>query len=154
MQSSAATVKEYLASLSAERRQAVAALRSLILDNLPAGYEEVMLWGMICYVIPLARYPMTYNGQPLGLAALASQKNYMSLYLMAVYGNKGTEKWFKAEYTRSGKKLNMGKSCLRFKTLDDLPLELIGRCIARVSVEAYIESYEKVKGKPAGKKKG
>jgi hypothetical protein len=147
MQSSAATIEGYLASLPADRRKTVGELRGLILRNLPPGFKEVMQWGMIGYVIPLERYPDTYNGQPLALAGLASQKNYISLYLMAVYGHKGTEEWFKAEYAKSGKKLAMGKSCLRLKTPEDIPLALIEKTIARVSVEKYIETYESVKGK-------
>jgi hypothetical protein len=145
VQSAAATIKEYLAALPPERGRAIDALRKLILDRLPAGYAEVMQWGMICYIIPLKRYSTTYNGQPLALAALASQKNYLSLYLMTVYGDKATGEWFKSEYAKTGKKLNMGKSCLRFKSLEEIPLELIGRTIARVSVDKYIEAYEKAK---------
>jgi hypothetical protein len=147
MQSGAKTVKEYLASLEPERRREMTALRELILKNLPPGYQEVMHGGMIWYIIPLSRYPETYNGEPLGLAALASQKNYMSLYLMTVYGDRETESWFKAEYAKSGKKLDMGKSCLRFKALNDIPLDLIKKTIARVSVDQYIESYEALKRK-------
>ncbi len=140
--SNAQTVDEYLAELPPDRREAIAAVRKVILDNLPQGYEETMYFGMIGYVIPLARYPVTYNKQPLGYAALASQKNYMSLYLMNVYGESETEQWFRDEYKASGKKLNMGKSCVRFKTLNDLPLDLIARAIAATTVEGFIELYE------------
>jgi hypothetical protein len=147
MQSTAATVKEYLASLPPDRRKAIGTLRALVRKNLPKGYREVMQWGAIGWVIPLERYRDTYNGHPLCLAALASQRNYISLYLMTVYGHRETERWFKAEYARSGKKLAMGKSCLRFRSLDDIPLDLIGRTIARVSVDEYIRVYAAVKGK-------
>lgn len=136
------TVQEYLEAIPEERKEPMKAVRKLILDNLPEGYTEGFAYGMIGYVIPLSRYPVTYNKQPLIIAALASQKNFMSLYLMGVYGDKETEEWFKAEYKKSGKKLDIGKSCLHFKKLDDLPLKLIGEVIARVSVEKYIMKYE------------
>src|SRR5690606_32559995 len=110
------------------------------------GYEEAMQYGMIGYCVPLSRYPDTYNGQPLGIAALASQKQYMSLYLMAVYGDPKTEAWFRDAFAKAGKKLDMGKSCVRFKTLEDLPLDVIGQAIARVSVEQYIARVESVQG--------
>ena len=105
-----------------------------------------MQYGMISYVIPLETYPKTYNKLPLQYAALASQKNYMSLYLMNVYGDEDTQHWFVEEYEKSGKKLDMGKSCVRFKTLDDLPMELIGEAIARTPVSVFLERYEAVKG--------
>ena len=145
--SSAQTVEEYLAELPPDRREAINAVRKVILDNLPTGYEEMMQFGMISYVIPLERYPVTYNKQPLQYAALASQKHYMSVYLMNVYGDPDSEQWFVEQYRASGKKLDMGKSCVRFKKLDDLPLDLIGRAIARTPVEAYIEVYEAARGK-------
>jgi len=136
------TIEDYLNSIPEERREPIKTVRNIILDHLPEGYEEMFGFGMIIYVIPLKRYPATYNKQPLMLAALASQKNYMTLYLMTVYGHKETEKWFKEEYKKSGKKLDMGKSCLHFKKIDDLPLDLISKVIARVPVERYIKFYE------------
>jgi hypothetical protein len=142
VQSKATTVKQYLAELPPERRDAISKLRSLILKNLPKGYKENMGWGMICYEIPLSRYPNTYHGQPIGLAALASQKNYMSLYLMNVYGNPKIESWFRNGFKKAGKKLDMGKSCVRFKKLDDLALDVVGKAIAKTSVEDYIKIYE------------
>jgi hypothetical protein len=105
-----------------------------------------MQYGMIGWYVPLERYPDTYNGQPLGLAALASQKNYMTLYLNTVYGDPDTERWFHDRWAETGKKLDMGKSCVRFRRLDDLPLEVIGETIGRVSVDQYIERYEAVRG--------
>lgn len=147
MQSSALTVKDYIASLPPERRKPISTLRSLIRKNLPKGYRETMLYGMIGWVVPLSRYPDTYNGQPLCVAGLASQKNAMSLYLMTVYGHKETETWFKREYAKTGKKLDMGKSCLRFRKLDDLPLDVIAQTIARVPMEEYIATYERVRGR-------
>jgi uncharacterized protein YdhG (YjbR/CyaY superfamily) len=147
VQSKAKTVKEYLEQLPDERRKAIAAVRKVVRKNLPRGYAETMNWGMICYEIPLGRYPDTYNKQPLMYAALASQKNHMAVYLTSVYADKATEKWFVSEYKKAGKKLDMGKSCVRFKQLDDLPLELIGETIARTSVEDYIAFYERSRRK-------
>src|SRR3989344_5122804 len=141
--SNAKTVEQYLKELPQERREAISAVRKVILKNLPKGYEECMMFGMIGYAIPLSKYPNTYNNQPLGIAALASQKNYMSIYLMNVYGNKETEKWFKDAYKKSGKKLDMGKSCVHFKKLDDLPLDVIGKTITLTSVDELIKVYEK-----------
>ena len=140
--SEAATVDAYLAELPPDRRGALDAVRSVVLDNLPAGYEEIMQFGMIGYVVPLSTLPKTYNGQPLQYAALASQKNYMSLYLNTVYGNAQVAKSFVAAYEANGKKLDMGKSCVRFKRLDDLPLDLIGKTIAATSVAEYVRYYE------------
>ena len=140
--SKATTVDEYLAEQTSDRRAALEAVRQVILENLPLGYVEIMQSGMMGYVIPLEKYPVTYNKQPLGVAALASQKNYMSQYLMNVYGDPETERWFVEEYLASGKKLDMGKSCVRFKKLEDLPLDLVGRAIARTSVDEFIGMYE------------
>jgi hypothetical protein len=142
MSSKAITVKEYLEGLPAERREAISRVREVILKNLPAGYEEGIQYGMIGYYIPLSRYPKTYNKQPLGLAALASQKNYMSLYLMNIYSDPETLQWFKDAFHKSGKKLDMGKSCIRFKHLEDLPLETVGQAIARTPVDDFITLYE------------
>ena len=139
------TVEEYLAGLPEERGRQIEAVRRVSLEHLPLGYQEEIGFGMITYVIPLERYQVTYNHKPLMYAALASQKNYMSVYLMNIYGDPGTEQWFTERYRASGKKLNMGKSCVRFKRLDDLPLELIGEAIARTTVEQYIERYEAAK---------
>ena len=144
--SNAKTVDAYLAELNPDRKAVMTKVRSAILERLPDGYQEAMQYGMISYVIPLETYPKTYNKQPLQYAALASQKNYMSLHLMNVYGDEDTERWFVEEYKKSGKKLDMGKSCARFKTLDDLPMELIGDAIARTPVSVFLERYEAVKG--------
>jgi len=140
--SDAKTVDEYLAGLPPDRREALEAVRAEILRNLPDGYEECMQYGMIGYVVPLSRYPNTYNGQALGVAALASQKNYMSVYLMNVYGDPATEKWFAEEYRKTGKRLDMGKSCVRFRKLEDLPVELIGRTVRRTPVDEFLRRYE------------
>ncbi len=144
--SDAATPDAYLAALPADRRHALTALRDVIRANLPPGYVEGMQYGMIGYFVPLDRFPDTYNGQPLGLAGLASQKGYMSLYLNTVYGDPETDRWFRERYAASGKKLDMGKSCVRFRRLDDLPLDLIGETIARVPVDRYVERYRAVRG--------
>ena len=142
MRSEATTVEQYLAELPPERREAISIVRQTILDHLPPGYEEVMNWGMITYQVPLKRYPKTYNGQPLLYVALASQKNYMSVYLMAIYDDAGTADEFEAAYRASGKRYDVGKSCVRFRKLDNLPLELIGEYIEREDVDAFIARYE------------
>jgi len=142
VKSNVGTPEAYIAELSPERRQIVAEVRQVILGNLPEGYEEGVQYGMISYHIPLDRYPDTYNGQPLGVAALASQKNYMSLYLLGVCYDPEAEQWFRERFADSGKKLDMGKSCVRFRKLDDLPLEVIGEAISHVSSEELIERYE------------
>jgi hypothetical protein len=154
MQSNAATVKAYLDSLPDDRRAALAKVRAVIRKNLPAGFAESMQFGMIGYGVPLSRYPDTYNGAPLCLAALASQKNFMTLYLMSVYGDPATERWFKDAYAKSGKKLDMGKSCVHFKRVEDLPIEVIGEAIARTSVDEFIARYEASRrGKKAATKR-
>ena len=140
--SDAGSVEEYLDLVPEDRKEAIGVVRNAILENLPAGYEETFQQGMIAYVIPLATYPVTYNGLPLLYAALASQKNYMSIYLMNIYGNRENEGWFIDRYKSSGKKLDMGKSCVRFKRLEVLPVDLIGEAIARTPVSEYIQIYE------------
>ena len=144
--SEATTVEEYLDELADDRRETVEAVRDVVRANLPDGYEETVQFGMISYVVPLERYPKTYNRQALQYAALASQKNYVSLYLMNVYGNQETERWFLDSYKASGKRLDMGKSCVRFKSVEDLPLDLVGETIARTSVDDYIALYETARG--------
>lgn len=147
MRSDAATVEEYLASLPGERREAIASVRRVVLEHLPAGYEECMAFGMIAWVVPLSRYPDTYNKQPLALASLASQKRHMALYLNNVYSDEAAREWFTSAYAESGKRLDMGKSCVRFKRLDDLPLDVIAQAIARTSVDDFIASYEAARSK-------
>jgi len=145
MSSQPATVEEYLAGLPEDRRAAISAVRDVIRANLPDGYVETVQYGGIGYVVPHTLFPPGYHcdpTQPLTLAILASQKNYMSLYLMTVYGDAATAEWFRAAYAASGKKLDMGKSCVRFKKLEDLPLDVIGQVIARVPARVYIEQYE------------
>ena len=140
------SVDEYIASLPPERREAVSRVREKVRENLPEGYEEGMQYGMIGWYVPLERLPDTYNGRPLGLAALASQKNHMSLYLNNVYGDPQTERWFRERWAATGKKLDMGKSCIRFRRLEDVPLELIGETIARTPIDAFVARYREVRG--------
>jgi hypothetical protein len=151
MQSKANTVRQYLAELPPERREAISAVREVILANLPKGYEEGMAYGMIGYHVPHSVYPPGYHcnpEQPLPYAALASQKNHMALYLMCVYGNPEQEAWFREAWAKTGKKLDMGKSCVRFKKLEDLPLKVVGQAIKRVPVKKLIEYYESVAKRP------
>lgn len=142
MQSDARTVRDYLASLPDDRRLALQTVRGIIRKNLPQGIVEAMNWGMIAYEIPLATYPATYNGQPLMFAALASQKNHMAVYLSGVYGSSELRTQFDEDYKASGKKMDVGKSCVRFRKLDDLPLDVIGRAIAACSVEQFIATHD------------
>ena len=147
MKSNAATVEDYLQSLPEDRRAAISAVRKVILANLPKGYEECMVCGMIGYVVPHSIYPAGYHCDPrlpLLYANLGSQKNHMALYLMCVYGDDATRDWFEKAYRASGKKLDMGKACVRFKRLEDLPLEVIGQAVARVPVEKYIARIQQV----------
>ena len=145
--SDATTVAQYLAELPEARWEALSAVRQVILDNLPQGYEEGIHFGMIGYVVPLATYPKTYNKQPLSYVALASQKSYMSLYLMNIYGDEVTAEWFDREYAATGKRLNRGKSCVRFKSLSDLPLELVGKAVALTPVPEFIRLYESARSR-------
>jgi hypothetical protein len=157
MQSKAKTVGEYLVSLPDDRRDAIEVVRAVILENLPKGYEEGMQYGMIGYYVPHSVYPAGYHcdpKQPLPFAGLASQKNHMSLYLMCVYGNPGHEAWFRTAWAKTGKRLDMGKSCVRFKEIDDVPLTVVGQAIRRVPTKKFIEHYEstiKSAGKRASK---
>lgn len=144
--SSAATPEEYLAELPDDRREAIAEVREAILANLPDGMVEVMNFGMIAYEVPLEVFPDTKNKKPLMVAALASQKNYMALYLTSVYANEGAQNSFKNRYIATGKKLDMGKSCVRFKKLEQLPVELIGEVIGEVSLEDFLADYRAANG--------
>jgi uncharacterized protein YdhG (YjbR/CyaY superfamily) len=151
--SRATTVKEYLAELPPDRREIVQAVREVILRNKDRDIEEGMSYGMIGYYVPHRIYPPGYHVNPrlpLGFAALASQKQYLSLYLMGLYcgcgldgkGRTPDSEWFVREWAKTGKKLDMGKACIRFRKLEDLPLDLIGRAVARISIKSYIAQYE------------
>ncbi len=142
MTSDATTVEAYLESLPLERRAAINAVRDTILEQLPEGYEEVMAWGMIAYQVPLATFPKTYNKKPLLYAALASQKRHMAVYLMGIYLTEQAAHDFEVAYRATGKRFDVGKSCVRFRKLEDLPLELIGEAIASYGVEDYIAASE------------
>ncbi|HEX6060017.1 MAG TPA: DUF1801 domain-containing protein [Gemmatimonadaceae bacterium] len=150
--SGAATVESYLSELPPERRAVVAAVRETIRRHLPAGYEEAMSFGMIGYGVPLSRYPRTYNGQPLAYVALAAQKSHYALYLMDAYQDPARADWLEAAFERAGKKLDMGKSCVRFRHLGDLPLDAIGEFIAGRPVDDFIAHYEAVRAGATGAK--
>jgi hypothetical protein len=142
----APTVAGYLAELPVDRREAMAAVREVILRNLDRDYEEGMSYGMIGYAVPHRVFPAGYHcdpRQPLPFAGLASQKGHMSIYLMSAYGDAGESAWLQERFAKAGKKLDMGKCCIRFKRLEDLPLEVIGEAIKRVPAKVYIERYEK-----------
>jgi hypothetical protein len=152
MQSDAATVPEYLASLPDDRRKAISAVRKVIRANLPKGIVESMNWGMISYEVPLKTYPDTYNGQPLAYAALASQKNHMSVYLMGIYGSEALRGEFEDAYKATGKRMDIGKSCVRFRTLDDLPLDVVGQAIGAMTLEQFLALHDEASSMRASKK--
>jgi uncharacterized protein YdhG (YjbR/CyaY superfamily) len=145
MKSDANTVEQYLAELPEDRRAEIEAVRRVILENLPQGYEEAMNWGMISYQVPLETYPDTYNGQPLMYAALASQKRHMSLYLTGIYMDDEAKEAFEDAYRATGKRYDVGKSCVRFRQLDDLPLPLIGESIAAMEVGEFVARTEQMR---------
>lgn len=143
--SQAKTVEEYLNTLPADRRAVVSKVRSVILEWLPEGYEEAMNWGMISYQVPLERYPKTDNGQPLLYAAIGAQKGNYSLYLTSVYQDSTLAAKLRAAYKQSRKNLDIGKSCIRFMRLENLPLDVIGEIVGSVSVDQFLETYEKAR---------
>ncbi len=145
MQSKAATVDEYIKSLPEDRRVAIEAIRAVFKKNLDKGFEEGMSYGMMGYYVPHSIYPNGYHcdpKQPLPFGGIASQKNAISVYLMCIYGNSEHADWFVNAWKKTGKKLDMGKSCIRAKTLDGFALDVIGEAIKRVTVKKYIEHYE------------
>lgn len=142
MKSSAPTLQKYLDELPEDRRAVVEAVRGMVLHNLPEGYRESFNWGMITYEIPLERYPKTYNGQPLAYLALAAQKNHYALYLNCVYQDPEQESRLREGFKKAGKKLDLGKSCLRFKKLDDLPMNVLAELVAGTPPDAFIAQYE------------
>ncbi|HEY8090882.1 MAG TPA: DUF1801 domain-containing protein [Polyangiaceae bacterium] len=157
MVSTVKTVREYLASLPADRRAALGAVRDVIRHNLDPGYEEGIQYGMIGYFVPHRIFPAGYHTdpkQPLPFAALASQKNYMSLYMMGTYcgctegpgGETADASWFREAWAQTGKRLDMGKACIRFKRVDDLALDVVGEAIRRLPAKAYVERYQQVLG--------
>ncbi|MGI9610034.1 MAG: DUF1801 domain-containing protein [Acidimicrobiia bacterium] len=147
MQSDAKTVEDYLADLPGDRFDAITQLRETILDRLPDGYEEAMNWGMITYQVPLSTYPDTYNGKPLMYAALASQKNHFAVYLSGIYQDDGRRDSFLQAYKETGKRLDVGQSCVRFRKVDDVPFEVIGDAIAAVPVNEFVSVAKAVRQK-------
>lgn len=146
MQSKAKTVAQYIAELPEDRRGAIKAVRDVVLKNMDKTFTEGMNYGMIGWFVPHSVFPAGYHcnpSQPLPFAGLASQKQHMSLYMMSAYGDGGEEKWIREQFKKAGKKLDMGKCCIRFKKLEDLPLEVIAEAFRRVSAKEYIARYEK-----------
>lgn len=146
MTSKAATPEQYIDELPAGRKEAITQLRNTILKNLPKGFKEEMSYGMIGYVVPHEIYPEGYHCNPklpLPFANIASQKNFIAFYHMALYANPDLLNWFTSEFTKqSTAKLDMGKGCIRFKKPEHIPYDLIGELIKRVNVKDYIERYE------------
>lgn len=151
---SSSSVTAFLRSLPLERRREVERVRELVRRRLPRGYEETVSRNMVVYQVPLSRYPDTYNGEPLWYAALASEKSYLSLHLMPIYGSKALVAQMKARFRAAGKKLDIGKACVHFQSADDLDLDAIGDAVASVPVDAWVEMaraarrQKRRKGKP------
>jgi hypothetical protein len=147
MQSTANTPEEYMSSLPEERKPVMTELRKAIIQNLPKGFEEVIGYGMLSYVVPHSIYPAGYHcdtKQPLPFLSVASQKNFIAVYHMGMYADQNLLNWFVAEYPKHSKaKLDMGKSCIRFKKMDQVPVELIGELASKMSVEDWIGTYER-----------
>ena len=139
-------IEAYLEKLPGERRKVVETLRALVKKNLPKGYVESFEYGYPSYVIPLEKYPDTYNGKPLCYVSIAAQKHHYAVYLMCVYQDAGLRKKLEDAFRKAGKKLDLGKSCLRFKKLEDVHLPAIAAAIAAVPPAKYIAAYEKIKG--------
>ena len=141
------TVEQYLAALPDDRRAELERVRKVVRKRLPAGYVEGTAYGMIAYTVPLSVNPDTYNKQPLGYVALASQKNYLSLHLMPVYGDEAQERRLREAFAAKGKRLDMGKACIRFKRADDLDLDAIGDVVASVPMARWVEIAKSVRRK-------
>ena len=140
-------VDEYLAKLPAERRDALAHVRAVVNANIPPGFEEKIQYGMISWCVPESALPASevYNKQPLCLASLASQKNHMAIYMLHIYGDPSLRSWFEQAYANAGKKLDMGQSCVRFKSLDALPIDVIGEAMSKVTVDNYVAAYRRIR---------
>ena len=145
------TPEQYIEMVPEEKREAMIRLRETIQNHLPAGFEEMMSWGMITYVVPLSIYPEGYQGtskQPLPLISIAAQKNYIALYHMGVYSFEELQKWFVAEYPKHvSSKLDMGKGCIRFKKPDQIPYELIGQLVSKITVQEWVDFYDQSRTK-------
>lgn len=146
MQSTAKTPQAYVDSLPEERKIAIEKMRQAIKKTLPTGFEEVMCYGMLGYVVPHSLYPKGYHCDPklpLGFISLASQKNFVALYHMGIYANPKLLDWFVGEFPKHSKsKLDMGKSCIRFKKMNDIPYELISELVSKMTVQDWIDCYE------------
>ena len=145
MKSTAKSPDDYLAALPSERREVLERIRAVIVKNLDEDYEEGMQYGMIGYYVPHRIYPAGYHcdpKEPLPFASLASQKNHMAIYLMCIHGSEEHSKWFREAWLATGRKLDMGKSCVRFKRIEDVALDVLGEAIRRVPVQAFITHYE------------
>jgi hypothetical protein len=147
------TVNQWLASVPAERKDAINTVRDVVNRRLPRGYEETVDWGLLAWVVPLGTLPNTHNGRSQLVAALGAHRKLMTIYLMSVYDDPKLRKEFQTAYKKSGKKLNMGGCCVHFKKLEDLPLDVVGNTVARVTVEQYVERYENARRKLKKKKK-
>lgn len=149
------TINEYLLALPEDRRLVIEKLRTVIVENLPKGFEEVISYGMISYVVPLSKYPQGYHvkkEEPLPFLSIASQKNHIAVYHMGLYSDLELEKWFRDEYAKQvPTKLDMGKSCIRLKNLERIPYNLIGELCNKITVEEYINSYEQSLGERINK---
>jgi hypothetical protein len=147
------TPAQYIASLPADRAKTIATVRAFVNKHIPRGYDECLVWGTIGWTIPLSRYPDTHNKQPICYVALSSQKNYCVLYLFGPSSSASQLRQLKAAFKTTGKKLDMGKCCVNFKSPDDLPLEAIGKLISEISSEQWIAMYEQSRSKTrAGRK--
>ena len=146
MKYEASSPEEFISKIPEERKPVLQKMRDVILANLPAGFEETMSYGMIGYVVPHSIYPDGYHCTPelpLPFMNIASQKNFVALYHMGIYANEDVLKWFQTEFPKHCKrKLDMGKSCIRFKYLDDIPYELIGELTRKITVQNWIDTYE------------
>jgi hypothetical protein len=146
------TIEEYLEGMPLERREAIERVRQTILENLPEGFEEALNWGMITYQVPLEVYPDTYNKKPLMYAALANQKNHMAIYLTGIYMDENLSQDFEDAYKKTGKRYDVGKSCVRFRTLDDLPLPVIVDSIKAMDMEEFVNRMKGLSARKAKKK--
>ena len=139
------TPQEYLEALDPERRAVIEPVHDVVQAAMPAGYERTIEFGMLSWVVPLSRFPDTYNGRPLGYVSLAAQKRHCSLYLMGLYADVERELSFRERWTAGGRKLDMGKACLRFRRVEDLDLDLVAEAVASTDVESYLELYAKAR---------
>jgi hypothetical protein len=145
--SDATTVEEYLAGLDDDRRAQIEPVHRVVRDAMPSGYAESVDWGMICWSVPLETFPDTYNGKPLSYVCLAAQKRHNALYLTGLYSGSEEADDFRRRWTEDGRRLDMGKSCLRYRTVDDLRLDLIGESVAAIPPERLIALHERARAR-------